>query len=279
MESHAPGLPQPHVGQTTVEPSSPSRHRSSIDSPEIPRELVSLSFGAVEGGFNHPGECAICYEAFQHLEEAQALPCTVSSACPSIYHAPCIEKWLAKDPSCPLCRRSFPELSSADEVTLAFGHGAPLFDPPPISNPFRAESQERWLSARELAQRYRAGPSWRDVAPTSGQSASSSGGYTQNATELDCVAPPVNTSADRRNGLQSSHVVPSAWNAMELIWNVHRMERHSADMDAHLREGSDNRVVEAPAAAEPRMRTMRPLSDMVLQRRSAERSAGLESLL
>ena len=54
------------------------------------------------------------------------------------------------------------------------------------------------LSARELAQRYRAGPSWRDVAPTSGQSASSSGGYAQNATELDCVAPPVTWPTYRR---------------------------------------------------------------------------------
>lgn len=124
--------------------------------------MTTVRFQASAQGFNHPAECAICYEPFEKLEEAKALPCTSSSACPSVYHASCIEKWLRKDPSCPLCRRSFPELDFTP-TPLSFGHEAPLVDPGPISNPFRAEAEERFLSARELASRYRAGPSWRQA--------------------------------------------------------------------------------------------------------------------
>lgn len=145
-----------------------------------PGELLTLRFRAPSNGFSHPAECAICYEAFQELEEAKALPCTSDSACPSFYHVSCIEKWLEKDASCPLCRRSFPHLSLAgdsdSEVPLAFGPGAPLFDPPPISNPLRMESRERVVSAREFAQRYHThthGPLWRQQAAQTSQASSS----------------------------------------------------------------------------------------------------------
>lgn len=139
---------------------------------ELPGGLLTLCFRAsVQGSdkpgdcssFDKPGDCAICYEAFKELEEVKALPCTRSSACPSFYHASCIEKWLIKDPSCPLCRCSFPDLAPAADADVPLIFAFPLVDSPPISNPLRAESHERWLSARELAQRYRAGPSWREA--------------------------------------------------------------------------------------------------------------------
>lgn len=120
------------------------------------------------------------------------MPCTTASSCPSFYHSSCIEKWLAKDASCPLCRRSFPHLSSAVEsdsdVPLAFGLYAPLFDPPPVSNPLRMESQERFISFRELAQRYHSGPSWRQQAGQATQ-ASSSLSRREDRTQRDRASP------------------------------------------------------------------------------------------
>eukprot|EP00929_Paragymnodinium_shiwhaense_P041562 TRINITY_DN21578_c0_g1_i1.p1 TRINITY_DN21578_c0_g1~~TRINITY_DN21578_c0_g1_i1.p1 ORF type:complete len:185 (+),score=26.89 TRINITY_DN21578_c0_g1_i1:167-721(+) len=58
-------------------------------------------------GFSEPGECAICFESFRALEEAAKLPCSESTACQSIFHPRCLHDWLAREGSCPLCRRTF----------------------------------------------------------------------------------------------------------------------------------------------------------------------------
>lgn len=119
-------------------------------------KLIVLRFGVHDHGFQPPSECAICYEAFRDNEEVKAMPCASTSACPSYYHGTCIARWLIKDPSCPLCRRSFPSLDPTPDacVPLIFGRG-PMIDPPPISNPLRASPQERFVSARDLLHRYR----------------------------------------------------------------------------------------------------------------------------
>lgn len=122
-----------------------------------PAGLVVFRFKGRGHDSRHPSECAICYEAFRELEEVKAMPCASDSACPSVYHADCIEKWLIKDPSCPLCRRSFPHLDPAPDtcVPLMLGYGAPIIEPPPITNPLRINAQERFVSARALVSRYR----------------------------------------------------------------------------------------------------------------------------
>ena len=44
-------------------------------------------------------ECSICIEGFQEKEFKRAIP-----ECKHCFHKKCIDKWLKKNPSCPICR-------------------------------------------------------------------------------------------------------------------------------------------------------------------------------
>eukprot|EP00931_Biecheleriopsis_adriatica_P075141 TRINITY_DN49076_c0_g1_i1.p1 TRINITY_DN49076_c0_g1~~TRINITY_DN49076_c0_g1_i1.p1 ORF type:complete len:546 (+),score=83.80 TRINITY_DN49076_c0_g1_i1:152-1639(+) len=52
-------------------------------------------------------ECAICY--MELTQGAVALPCAKKS-CAAFFHLDCIQPWLEKNPSCPLCRSDCQEL-------------------------------------------------------------------------------------------------------------------------------------------------------------------------
>eukprot|EP00929_Paragymnodinium_shiwhaense_P088059 TRINITY_DN48269_c0_g1_i1.p1 TRINITY_DN48269_c0_g1~~TRINITY_DN48269_c0_g1_i1.p1 ORF type:complete len:541 (-),score=70.82 TRINITY_DN48269_c0_g1_i1:184-1623(-) len=123
--------------------------------------------------FELPQECCICYETFTDDEDLKAMPC-VAQHCPSVYHESCIKAWLAKDGSCPLCRRYYPEFAPPTRAPAAdldidntglldilahavlWGDGHSLLDPPLLEgNDLRRSPQERWLPARELMSRIR----------------------------------------------------------------------------------------------------------------------------
>eukprot|EP00931_Biecheleriopsis_adriatica_P044181 TRINITY_DN25248_c0_g1_i1.p1 TRINITY_DN25248_c0_g1~~TRINITY_DN25248_c0_g1_i1.p1 ORF type:complete len:237 (-),score=39.33 TRINITY_DN25248_c0_g1_i1:13-723(-) len=66
--------------------------------------------------------CVICHEGFTgSRRSATLLPCASFSNCPCLFHGDCLLRWLEKQRSCPLCRRSFEgELGSVgvEEFTL-----------------------------------------------------------------------------------------------------------------------------------------------------------------
>ena len=43
--------------------------------------------------------CSICCEDFMNNDEVRILPCN------HYYHNNCIQEWLTKNPSCPMCRQ------------------------------------------------------------------------------------------------------------------------------------------------------------------------------
>ncbi|XP_071727220.1 NEP1-interacting protein 2-like [Rutidosis leptorrhynchoides] len=49
---------------------------------------------------NETNSCAICLHDFKNREEGRLLP-----NCRHVYHVACIDKWLIRNGSCPICRR------------------------------------------------------------------------------------------------------------------------------------------------------------------------------
>ncbi len=47
-------------------------------------------------------ECAICFEKIKKNQYFRALPCSETAS--HIYHAACIDSWLSKNDTCPVCR-------------------------------------------------------------------------------------------------------------------------------------------------------------------------------
>ncbi len=52
---------------------------------KVPRDLINK-------------ECSICQQVYKEKEYARELKCK------HVYHKKCIDKWLKKNPSCPICR-------------------------------------------------------------------------------------------------------------------------------------------------------------------------------
>ncbi|CAA6671937.1 unnamed protein product [Spirodela intermedia] len=72
-------------------------------SPEAVRRLPELevcSMSAVET-LPEGTTCAVCLQDFKNGESAKRLP-----VCCHLYHAACIDEWLLRHRSCPLCRRN-----------------------------------------------------------------------------------------------------------------------------------------------------------------------------
>lgn len=44
--------------------------------------------------------CAICLQDFENKEEGRKLP-----SCKHVFHLKCIDEWLIRQGSCPICRR------------------------------------------------------------------------------------------------------------------------------------------------------------------------------
>ncbi|KAI5054480.1 hypothetical protein GOP47_0030628, partial [Adiantum capillus-veneris] len=65
--------------------------------------------------------CSVCLSDYQNNEKLQQLP-----VCKHFFHVPCINQWLAKNATCPICRLSLNEMemgvlnnpNQLDEVSL-----------------------------------------------------------------------------------------------------------------------------------------------------------------
>jgi hypothetical protein len=72
--------------------------------------------------------CAICHERVEPgAHDAQSLPCS-HKRCASHFHSACIQQWLRRQRSCPLCKRSVPMGSCTFDA-------APSGPPPPPPEP------------------------------------------------------------------------------------------------------------------------------------------------
>ncbi|KAI3444109.1 hypothetical protein Pfo_000774 [Paulownia fortunei] len=57
--------------------------------------VVAYSFAA----FPRISDCAICLDSFQEGDECRNLP-----VCKHLFHAKCVDRWIGKNPTCPVCR-------------------------------------------------------------------------------------------------------------------------------------------------------------------------------
>lgn len=101
-------------------------------------------------------ECSICCELLP-TKEVVALPCE-TRGCGSYFHAECIRPWLERNPSCPLCRDTLPQL--VRPVTpMPQGTGNPLLDLWFLA--MAMQRQERENAA--ISHRQSSGPSLADL--------------------------------------------------------------------------------------------------------------------
>jgi len=82
-------------GDAHAQPSGSSRRSRRNDDSNAPRDAEK--------------ECVICQE--EKRGQWRALPCA------HVFHEHCVQEWLRQNPSCPVCRMSFP--------TLQAGHAGP----------------------------------------------------------------------------------------------------------------------------------------------------------
>ncbi|XP_068640958.1 putative RING-H2 finger protein ATL61 [Aristolochia californica] len=72
------------------------RTNSGLD----PSVIDSLCDGYVTKGEKTVMECAICLEEVEEKAECRTLP-----VCEHCFHKQCVDSWLVKKATCPLCRR------------------------------------------------------------------------------------------------------------------------------------------------------------------------------
>ncbi|XP_022735984.1 RING-H2 finger protein ATL56-like [Durio zibethinus] len=64
------------------------------------KKLPSFEYKAAEKG-NSPVDCVVCLENFRKGDKCKLLP-----NCKHSFHSQCINSWLLKTPTCPICRTS-----------------------------------------------------------------------------------------------------------------------------------------------------------------------------
>ncbi|CAO2146840.1 unnamed protein product [Urochloa humidicola] len=83
------------------DPSSPAppRYRAVLSLADLHR-LPSFAISDADGSDEIPAStCVVCLEAARSGERWRAMP-----ACRHVFHADCVDRWLARSAACPLCR-------------------------------------------------------------------------------------------------------------------------------------------------------------------------------
>jgi hypothetical protein len=69
----------------------------------------------------HSPRCPVCLCEYQEKEKLQQLP-----ACKHAFHVECIDQWLAKNTTCPICRTSLLQGGGKDVVTGVQSTASPI---------------------------------------------------------------------------------------------------------------------------------------------------------
>ena len=80
---------------------------------EIDQELGPALYIQKKDPILENQECLICMEKFEYKKYKRVLKC-----CNNIYHKKCIDKWLKKNSSCPICRHDFLNKESNSESKI-----------------------------------------------------------------------------------------------------------------------------------------------------------------
>ena len=76
--------------------------------PLTPREISTLSQDKADKNLIEE-VCSICCENFEEKQKIRNMP-----ICEHKYHKQCIDKWLAKKPTCPNCNRNVRQTANLD---------------------------------------------------------------------------------------------------------------------------------------------------------------------
>ncbi|KAI3804759.1 hypothetical protein L1987_26555 [Smallanthus sonchifolius] len=68
---------------------------------KLPRCMFKNSCKKVGRDGSHDSDCAICLQELKNREEGRELP-----KCRHVFHLKCIDEWLIRNGSCPVCRRN-----------------------------------------------------------------------------------------------------------------------------------------------------------------------------
>ncbi|KAG6434503.1 hypothetical protein SASPL_106140 [Salvia splendens] len=86
---------------------------------DLLHSLPLFTFRSVARNLNSGGgDCAVCLSKFEARDQLRLLP-----LCCHAFHAACIDKWIASNQTCPLCRSTvFPSASDALDKILSTGN-------------------------------------------------------------------------------------------------------------------------------------------------------------
>ncbi|XP_076910036.1 RING-H2 finger protein ATL56-like [Bidens hawaiensis] len=71
---------------------------SSITLHDVQTNLTPFQYPAADSDLVSD-DCSICLEPYEQGETCRVLP-----VCDHVFHARCVDRWLTKVPSCPICR-------------------------------------------------------------------------------------------------------------------------------------------------------------------------------
>ncbi|CAN6453521.1 unnamed protein product [Victoria cruziana] len=63
-------------------------------------QLLDISYEPNNEACGHQASCAICLQDFEDGDAVRRLP-----QCRHIYHGACVDRWLSRRGSCPMCRK------------------------------------------------------------------------------------------------------------------------------------------------------------------------------
>ncbi|XP_009778983.1 E3 ubiquitin-protein ligase SIRP1-like [Nicotiana sylvestris] len=85
-----------------IRSSPPNFGAAQNEGPSLPATKASIEALPIIQIVEHEEECAICLLEFQVGEKTKEMPCKHR------YHSNCINKWLERHGSCPVCRYKLP---------------------------------------------------------------------------------------------------------------------------------------------------------------------------